>query len=112
MTLYKHVTGEGKVPMSAQEEIDHFASLVPAPASTDPNDYTHTRRAFKTLLTDAMEAEIKGLVQGIPNAEVKREVRIWWEETDVFRWDDATMIKLIAAVTPATAAAIEVAWLT
>ncbi len=110
MTLYKHVTGKGKVPMSEQEKMDHIASLAPAPRSTDPTKYSHTRRQFKMLLTDTIEAEIKLVIAGITTMKLKREVSALLEEESVFRWVDPTMVKLRNRMEPAIAEALESAW--
>lgn len=79
--------------------------------STNPNYYTHTRRSFKMLLTNAMEAEINSKIQGIANAKVKREIRAFFEDELVFRWNDPTMVKLRNNLEPATAVALEAAWI-
>ena len=71
-----------------------------------------TRRLFKMLLTDAMEDAIKAEIQSLPRGPLKREFRAWWENEQNFRWDDETMVKMIARLDPATVADIETAWIT
>ena len=90
-----------------EREAEELANSV---RSTDPNKYTHTRRSFKMLLTDAMEAEIKSKIQAIPSAGIKREVRAFFEDEPIFRWDDPTMIKLRNNLESTTVVALEAAW--
>ena len=84
--------------------------LEPAP-SGNPNDYIHTRRQFKMLLTDAMEDEIKSIIQAATTTKLKREIRAFFEDEQVFTWGDPTMVKIRNRMDPAIAEAFEADWI-
>ncbi len=98
------------VPNITKGDALDFVDVMPVLVK-NPNDFSHTRRQFRMLLTDAHEAEIKAAFQALKRGKVKRALRIWWNDETIYRWDDVEMQKILKLVTPATAAAIEAAWI-
>lgn len=111
MILYKDVTGKGRVAMTAKEATSFEASRAPKPKPTNPASYTHSRRQFRVILTDAQEAEIKAAIQAMPKGKAKRATRAWWADETEYRWDDVEFRKLRKLLLPDTVTAIKESWI-